>query len=170
MTHRLNVMSVGIAQEDPVIAGVIFRPLPWSVQDFGPGCSRSRMDGINNAPTTRRERQVKLPCLVVVFWTQPKMWPAVRSGQPDDGRVSDRYSRCFDEAERGEHARVERRRFIDISHLDSHMIEHAVNFIRQYRHSQSTSLDHAPGTTSFTVPIAQRSPAMIRAPVTSSSG
>lgn len=38
--HSLDVVAVGIADEDTEVAGVVFGPHPWLVQNFGADADR----------------------------------------------------------------------------------------------------------------------------------
>ena len=60
----LDVVAVGIAQEDAVVAGVVFRPFTGSVQHLHPGRHGGLVHRVDRGPVGRAEGDVQFPGLV----------------------------------------------------------------------------------------------------------
>ena len=68
-----DVVAVGIAQEDGVVAGVVFRPFPGSVQHLHPGRHGGLVHGVDRGPVRRAEGDVQFPGLVPGRRAEPEV-------------------------------------------------------------------------------------------------
>ena len=103
----LDVVAVGIAQEDGVVAGVVFRPLTGSVQHFHPGRHGGLVHGVDGGPVGRAEGDVQFPGLVSGGRAQPERGLAVGTGQAHEQPVAVLEAHRLVHPDRGEGTQIE---------------------------------------------------------------
>jgi len=102
-----HVVAVEIAQEDAIIARMVFRPLTRGVQDLGTGRHGRLMDRIHGVAGRGPERNVKFPGLGTMGLAQPEVRNAVGTAEADDKRIAVRKADRLAHPDRGESTQVE---------------------------------------------------------------
>jgi hypothetical protein len=120
----LDVVAVGIAQEDAVVAGVVFRPFAGRVQHLCPGRHGGLVYRVDRVPVGRAEGDVQFPGLVPGGRAQPEVGYAVGAGQADDEAVAVREAHRLAHPDRGEGAQVEVEGGLDVASLQADVVEH----------------------------------------------
>ena len=118
----LDVVTVGIAQEHGVVAGVVLRPFAGGMQDLDPGRHRGLVHGVDRGPVGRAERNVQFPGLVPGGRAQPERGDAVRTGQADYEAVTVREAHHLAHPDRGKGPQVEAERRLDVARLQAQVI------------------------------------------------
>ena len=116
-----DVVAVGIAEEGPVVVGVVLRPDPRFVEHLGGGVDSGREERVDCGTIGSREREVRFAKAVPgSLAAEPEVGHrrhSVPDGRPVELEDSLR-------ADRGQHGVVERRTCFDVGALDGHMVEH----------------------------------------------
>ena len=118
----LDVVTVGIAQEHGVVAGMVLRPFAGGVQDLDPGRHGGRVHGVDRGPVGRAERNVQFPGLVPGGRAQPERGDAVRTGQADYEAIAVREAHHLAHPDRGKGPQVEAERRLDVARLQAQVI------------------------------------------------
>jgi hypothetical protein len=84
----LDVVTIGIAQEDAVVTGVVLRPFTRRVQYLNSGCHGGLVHRVDRRPVGRAEGDVQFPGLVAGGRAQPEVGYAVGADQADDEAVA----------------------------------------------------------------------------------
>jgi uncharacterized membrane protein YgaE (UPF0421/DUF939 family) len=128
----LDVVAVGIAQEDAVVAGVVFRPFAGRVQHLCPGRHGGLVHRVDRGPVGRAEGDVQFPGLVPGRRAQPEVGYAVGAGQADDEAVAVGEAHRLAHPDRGEGAQVEVEGGLDVASLQADVIEHGWSLTTRY--------------------------------------
>jgi uncharacterized membrane protein YgaE (UPF0421/DUF939 family) len=120
----LDVVTVGIAQEDAVVAGVVLRPFTGRVQYLHPGRHGGLVHRVDRRPVGRAEGNMQFPGLVPGGRAQPEVGYAVGTGQADDEAVAVREAHRLAHPDPGEGAQVEVEGGLDVASLQADVIEH----------------------------------------------
>ncbi len=75
MVHGLHIVTVEVAQEDAVVAGVVLGMLGRGVQHFGAEVDGGGEEGVDDGPIVGPERQVRFAEASPVAWR-----PSQKSG------------------------------------------------------------------------------------------
>ena len=81
VVHGLDVVAVGIAEEDAVVARVVLGPDPRLVQDLRPRRPGRGEDLVDGLAGRRGERQVHRPVARALHRPEPQLREAVRAAQ-----------------------------------------------------------------------------------------
>jgi uncharacterized membrane protein YgaE (UPF0421/DUF939 family) len=128
----LDVVAVGIAQEDAVVAGVVLRPFAGRVQHLCPGRHGGLVHRVDRGPVGRAEGDVQFPGLVPGGRAQPEVGYAVGAGQADDEAVAVREAHRLAHPDRGEGAQVEVEGGLDVASLQADVVEHGWSLTTGY--------------------------------------
>src|SRR5580704_16622720 len=120
----LDVVAVGIAQEDAVVAGVVFRPFTGRVQHLYAGRHGGLVHRVDRGPVGRAEGDVQFPGLVPGGRAPPEVGYAVGTAQADDEAVAVREAHRLAHPDRGEGGQVEVEGGLDVASLEADVIEH----------------------------------------------
>src|SRR5690349_2623970 len=120
VTDRLDVVAIGVADERPVVGGVVFRPQPRLVQDLGAVRHSGVEEGPHGGAAWRGEGDMGLP---ETFTGGLAADPEVRHGWHP---VPDRIAEVHDalSPQRGKHSVVEGGAGGQVRTLDRKMIKH----------------------------------------------
>jgi len=132
MVDGLDVVAVGIAQEDAVVAGVVFRPFTGRVQHLHPGRHGGLVHRVDRGPVGRAEGDVQFPGLVPGGRAQPEVGYAVGTGQAHNEAVAVREAHRLAHPDRGEGAQVEVEGGLDVASLQADVIEHGWSLTTGY--------------------------------------
>lgn len=87
MVDRLDVVAVEVAEEHAVVAGVVLRPQPRSVQDLGASRDRCAMDLLDRHAGRGGEGDVDLSVGRAGGRPEPEVRETGRPGEPDRRRA-----------------------------------------------------------------------------------
>jgi enamine deaminase RidA (YjgF/YER057c/UK114 family) len=136
----LDVVTVQVAQEHPVVARVVLRELTRGVQHLRPGCHRRLVHRVHRGAVGGLEGDVEFPGLGAGGRPEPEHRLAVGAAQADHDGLAVREAHHLVHPDRAEGAEVEVERLLHVLDLQADVIKHGRSLTGGYDIAAQTGI------------------------------